>query len=145
MDEDWFKQNDKGYTRPTVRSRELRTNATEAERKLGPHLSARKLRGVRFNRQFPVGQFICDFVSREHRLVIELDGGHHAANADYDARRVFRRCALEHCGAHVGALVADDLELLQRVGLHAMSEAEKIRLRGRYAGRDSECARELIE
>ena len=87
MDEDWFKQNDKGYSRPTERSRELRNNATEAERKLWPHLSARKLRGIRFNRQFPVGQFICDFVSREHRLVIELDGGHHAANADYDARR----------------------------------------------------------
>ena len=87
MDDDWLKSNDKGYTRPTLRSRELRNNATEAERKLWPHLSARKLRGVRFNRQFPVGQFICDFVSREKRLVIEIDGGHHAMNAVYDARR----------------------------------------------------------
>ena len=87
MDEDWFHENDKGYTRPTRRSRELRTNATEAERKLWPHLSARKMRGVRFNRQFPVGQFICDFVSREMRLVIELDGGQHATNVEYDERR----------------------------------------------------------
>jgi very-short-patch-repair endonuclease len=45
------------------------------------------LRGVRFNRQFPVGQFIVDFASREKRLVIEIDGGQHAKNADYDARR----------------------------------------------------------
>ena len=87
MADDWFRSNDKGYTRPTLRSRELRNNATDAERKLWPHLSARRLRGVRFNRQFPVGQFICDFVSREKRLAIEIDGGHHATNVEYDSRR----------------------------------------------------------
>ena len=87
MESDWFNQNDKGYSRPTLRSRQLRSNATEAERRLWPHLSSRKLRGVRFNRQFPIGQFICDFVSREKRLVIEIDGGQHAMNAEYDSRR----------------------------------------------------------
>ena len=87
MDEDWFRENDKGYSRPTLRARELRNNATDAERKLWPYLSARKLRGVRFNRQYSVGQFICDFVSREKRLVIELDGGQHAIDLEYDARR----------------------------------------------------------
>ena len=87
MDKEWFTTNDKGYCRPTARSRELRQNSTEAERKLWPHLSARKLKGVRFNRQFPVGQFICDFVSRERKLVIEIDGGQHAVHAEYDARR----------------------------------------------------------
>ena len=87
MADDWSRNNDKAYSRPTLRSRELRNNATDAERKLWPHLSARKLRGVRFNRQFPVGQFICDFVSREKRLVIEIDGGHHATNVEYDSRR----------------------------------------------------------
>ncbi|WP_312846586.1 DUF559 domain-containing protein [Sphingopyxis sp. PET50] len=34
---------DKGYKRPTKRSRELRNNATEAERKLWTYISARKL------------------------------------------------------------------------------------------------------
>ncbi|MBS0475876.1 MAG: endonuclease domain-containing protein [Proteobacteria bacterium] len=87
MDDAWFKENDKGYARPTARSRVLRNNATEAERKLWLHLSARKLRGVRFNRQFPVGQFICDFASRERRLVIELDGNQHAFSTEYDERR----------------------------------------------------------
>ena len=87
LDDNWLKQNDKGYARPTLRSRELSNNATEAERKRWPHISARKLRGVRFNRQFPVGQFICDFVSREKRLVIELDGGQRATNAKYDSQR----------------------------------------------------------
>ena len=87
MENDWFRHNDKGYSRPTVRSRELRNNATEAERKLWQQLSARKLCGARINRQFPIGQFICDFVCREKRVVIEIDGGHHATNAEYDLRR----------------------------------------------------------
>jgi very-short-patch-repair endonuclease len=87
LDNDWFRANDKGYKRPTQRSRDLRNNATEAERKLRQQLSARKVRGVRFNRQYPIGQFIADFVSRERRLVIEIDGGQHATNREYDARR----------------------------------------------------------
>ena len=87
MDDDWFNANDKGYRRPTARSRELRNNATEAERKLWQHISGRKLGGTRFNRQFPIGQFICDFVSREKRIVIELDGGQHSQAIAYDERR----------------------------------------------------------
>ncbi|WP_257543717.1 endonuclease domain-containing protein [Sphingopyxis sp. DBS4] len=78
---------DKGYKRPTARSRELRLNATDAERKLWQQISARKLAGVRFNRQFPIGPFICDFVSRAARLVIEVDGGQHAADVAKDEAR----------------------------------------------------------
>ena len=78
---------DKGYKRPTARSRELRLNATDAERKLWAHLSARKIAGVRFNRQFPIGPFICDFVSRTAKLVIEVDGGQHAVDVAKDEAR----------------------------------------------------------
>lgn len=87
MDNDWFRENDKGYSRPTARSRKLRNNATEAEKRLWQHLRNRQLRGVRFNRQFPVGQFICDFACREHRLIVELDGGQHSVATEYDDRR----------------------------------------------------------
>jgi very-short-patch-repair endonuclease len=78
---------DKGYKRPTLRSRELRNNATPAERALWAQLGARKIAGTRFNRQFPIGPFICDFVSRTARLVIEVDGGQHAIDAAKDAAR----------------------------------------------------------
>ena len=78
---------DKGYKRPTMRSRELRLNATPAERKLWEQLSARKLAGVRFNRQFPIGPFICDFVSRTEKPVIEVDGGQHAVDVAKDVAR----------------------------------------------------------
>ena len=78
---------DKGYTRPTARSRELRAASTDAERKLWSCLSARQVAGTRFNRQFPIGPFIGDFVSRGAKLVIEVDGGQHATSADDDAAR----------------------------------------------------------
>ena len=77
---------DKAYDRtPTLRSRELRNNATAPERKLWQHLRNRQLSGVRFNRQVPIGPFICYFIARTPKLIIELDGGHH--NDDEEAKR----------------------------------------------------------
>ena len=78
---------DKGYKRPRAQARQLRNGATNAERKLWPCLSARKIQGVRFNRQVPIGPFICDFVSRSAKLVIELDGGQHGWRTEEDRRR----------------------------------------------------------
>jgi very-short-patch-repair endonuclease len=78
---------DKGYARPTMRARDLRANATDAERRLWAQISARKIAGARFNRQVPIGPFICDFVSRSAKLVIEVDGGQHALNAEADLDR----------------------------------------------------------
>lgn len=73
---------DKGYARPTARARALRNNATDAERALWQAISARKISGIRFNRQMPIGPFICDFVARSIRLVIEVDGGQHDETVD---------------------------------------------------------------
>ncbi|MBB3358490.1 MULTISPECIES: endonuclease domain-containing protein [unclassified Novosphingobium] len=87
MDQAWQRANDKGDQRPTARARHLRNNATEPERHLWQALRSRQVLGVRFNRQFPIGPYICDFISREYRLVIEIDGATHAAAQAYDARR----------------------------------------------------------
>ena len=65
-----------------MRARELRADPTDAERKLWRALSARKVAGARFNRQVPIGPYICDFVSRGLKLVIEVDGGQHTAEID---------------------------------------------------------------
>ena len=78
---------DKGYRRPTKRSRELRANMTSAERKLWEHLRARKVAGVRFNTQFPIGEFVGDFVSRSAKLVIDVDGATHGESERADAAR----------------------------------------------------------
>jgi very-short-patch-repair endonuclease len=74
---------DKAYARPTACARGLRENATDAERRLWQAISARKVAGVRFNRQVPIGPFICDFVSRSLKLVIEVDGGQHDEAVDH--------------------------------------------------------------
>ena len=79
---------DKAYDRkPTLRSRELRKNPTDAERLPWQHLKMRQLAGVRFNNQVPIPPFICDFVARTPKLIIELDGGQHAVRTAEDDKR----------------------------------------------------------
>jgi very-short-patch-repair endonuclease len=73
--------------RPTRRAQELRNSATPAECKLWTHLNRRQVAGTKFSRQMPIGPFICDFVSRSARLVIELDGGQHDENEGRDQSR----------------------------------------------------------
>jgi very-short-patch-repair endonuclease len=62
-------------------SRRLRAAQTDAEGVLWRHLRSRQLSGYKFVRQDPVGPFICDFVCREQRLIVEADGGQHAESA----------------------------------------------------------------
>jgi very-short-patch-repair endonuclease len=63
------------------RARQLRTNGTDAERKLWRFLRSLKAQGFHFGRQVPIGCFIVDFACYSARLVIEVDGGQHNADA----------------------------------------------------------------
>ena len=67
-------------------ARRLRKESTFAERRLWRQLRARSLSGFKFVRQEPIGPYIVDFVCREKRLVIEVDGGQHADNKRDAAR-----------------------------------------------------------
>ena len=81
---------DKAYNRlPTLRSRELRNNPTNGEKKLWSVLRNRQLSGIRFNRQVPIGPFICDLAARSRKLVIEVDGGPHAISPTDRSRTAF--------------------------------------------------------
>ncbi|HAY27526.1 MAG TPA: DNA (cytosine-5-)-methyltransferase, partial [Candidatus Accumulibacter sp.] len=51
------------------------------------HLRAHRFLGLKFKRQKPMGRYIVDFVCLEQRLIIEIDGGQHAEQLDYDRRR----------------------------------------------------------
>ena len=55
----------------------LRCHQTPAEHALWMHLRMRQVCGVRFLRQYVVGDFILDFYSPSIRLAVELDGGQH--------------------------------------------------------------------
>ncbi len=69
------------------RARRLRRDQSEAERRLWARLRARHLCGAKFRRQHPIGRFIADFCCVERPLVVELDGGQHALQAEADQRR----------------------------------------------------------
>lgn len=47
----------------------------------------KQLAGYRFRRQHTIGNFIVDFFCFEKGLAIELDGGHHTVQGDYDQKR----------------------------------------------------------
>jgi len=76
-------------SRAISRARNLRQNSTDAEIKLWLELRDRRLGGVKFVRQFPVGPYVVDFVCRDKKLVIEVDGGQHAENAKDRVRDSF--------------------------------------------------------
>ena len=61
-------------------SRRLRRNATIAEQRLWYQVRSRSLCGAKFVRQESVGPYIVDFACREHRVIVEVDGGQHAEN-----------------------------------------------------------------
>ena len=63
---------------PVARARDLRANATDAERKLWEALRRKQISGHRFRRQYPLGPYFADFVCLPVRLIVEVDGGQHA-------------------------------------------------------------------
>jgi len=70
-----------------AKARRLRKNQTDAESRLWQRLRNRSLVGCKFRRQHPIGPYIADFVCIERRLVIEVDGGQHAAQVEADNSR----------------------------------------------------------
>lgn len=68
-------------------ARKLRKDQTDAERRLWWNLRNRQLEGWKFRRQVPVGEYIADFVCIDAKLIIELDGGQHSEQRQYDEQR----------------------------------------------------------
>jgi type I restriction enzyme M protein len=60
-------------------ARELRKNQTPAEEVMWELLRDRRFLGLNFRRQHQIGEYVVDFYSDEHRLVVELDGPVHDA------------------------------------------------------------------
>ena len=71
----------------THRARHLRRQQTPQEAHLWSQLRRRGLAGRKFHRQYVLGAYILDFVCLEERLIVEVDGGQHDANAAKDAAR----------------------------------------------------------
>jgi very-short-patch-repair endonuclease len=69
-------------------ARRLRSNSTDAERKLWWHLRPLKRVGFHFRRQVPIDYMIVDFACFAARIVIEVDGGQHNLSAGLNSDRL---------------------------------------------------------
>lgn len=67
--------------------KQLRRNQTEAELRLWQQLRDRRFQHYKFRRQQILQGYIVDFVCLEKKLIIELDGGQHAEQIEYDMKR----------------------------------------------------------
>ena len=65
----------------------LRKRPTDAEQLLWMHSRMKQMEGLKFRRQQPIDNYIVDFVCFENRIVIEVDGGQHAAENSKDRER----------------------------------------------------------
>jgi len=70
-----------------LRSRELRSNMTDAEQALWSRLRRKQLKGYQFYRQKIIGNYIVDFYCPRAGLVIEVDGAQHYSEEILEADR----------------------------------------------------------
>jgi very-short-patch-repair endonuclease len=100
----------------------LRRALTPAEFVLWTRLRGRQLGGFKFVRQEPIDRYYVDFVCRERRLIIELDGGQHSERPE-DGHRDSELSAL---GYRVIRIWNNDvIEYLDGVLETLLSELEK--------------------
>ncbi|HUT91164.1 MAG TPA: endonuclease domain-containing protein [Thermoguttaceae bacterium] len=99
----------------TDRARALRRRSTPPEGILWSILRGRRLAGLKFRRQEPIGPYIVDFCCRELKLIVELDGMSHD---DKQVRDEVREQWLREQGYRVFRVtnwdVNEDLEAVAR-------------------------------
>ena len=81
-------------------ARNLRKNSTIQERRLWNLLKNRQFHNLKFKRQYPIGNYIVDFVCVQAMIVIGIDGGQHNTSRclENDKKRTEY---LESCGYNV--------------------------------------------
>jgi adenine-specific DNA-methyltransferase len=103
-------------------ARDLRRDATDAEKKLWQHLRGRRLGGHKFRRQASIGYHVADFLCAEKRLIVELDGGQHSEEADRD-----RTANLERLGYRLIRFWNNEVnENLDTVLARILAECERL-------------------
>ena len=90
-------------------ARRLRTNSTDAERRLWGRLRRKQILGIQFYRQKPIGNYIVDFYAPAVGLIVEIDGSQHL-EPDQARRDEFRTAYFNQLGLRV--LRFNDREVL---------------------------------
>ena len=73
--------------RTRAAARRGRIDPTLPEAIFWKYLRDRRLEGLKFRRQLPLGPYIADFACPAVRLIVELDGGVHDLRVAQDAKR----------------------------------------------------------
>jgi very-short-patch-repair endonuclease len=81
-----FKVSSAAGERLARHARCMRRYPTPSEASLWQAIRGRRL-GVRFVRQVALGVYIVDFLAPQLKLIVEVDGGYHAARVGADGRR----------------------------------------------------------
>ena len=99
------------------RARELRREMTEEEGMLWQHLRGNRLQGFHFRRQQVIDGFIADFYCHAAGLVVEVDGGVHRDQREYDSARdrVLRAQGLRILRIKNGEVRGDLRGVLERI------------------------------
>lgn len=69
------------------RAKKLRREMTPAEKILWKEIRTNKLNGLHFRRQQIIHGYFADFYCHQHELIVEVDGGIHDMQKEYDADR----------------------------------------------------------
>lgn len=100
-------------------ARQLRNNSTTGEVLLWMKLKAGSIKGYKFNRQKPIGQYIVDFYCKQLKLVIEVDGGYHFEDAqkikDQERQRILESEGLYFLRFHEEQVKKDMEEVIKTI------------------------------
>jgi very-short-patch-repair endonuclease len=98
-------------------ARKLRNQGTRGEQILWSKvLRAKKFYGYQFNRQFPIDDYIADFICRKLRLIVEVDGYSHYFKLREDEQRDQKLKRLGYSTVRFSEIeVRNDLENVMRV------------------------------
>jgi len=72
---------------PLFTHQDLRRFPTYCERIIWSYLRARRMLGLKFRRQHPLGPYIVDFICLREKIIIEIDGLVHKNQKAYDRKR----------------------------------------------------------
>ena len=75
------------FEKSLTNAKNLRSKQTDCENILWQRIRAKRLNGIKFRRQVPIGRYVVDFIALSKKLVIELDGSQHFDNIKYDNKR----------------------------------------------------------
>ena len=126
-----FRQAIRPTSRARAQAKALRGDMSPAEFRLWGSLKGRRLGGLKFRRQMPLGSYIADFYCPAARYVVEVDGVTHAENRDHDARRDrwMREVGIEVLRISPRQLALEFDGVLQTILTTARQRIEQIELR----------------